>query len=438
MSVKIILLQKLGIFIGILISSIIILKFLDTLIFNKYLQKKVNIHIPSLYRDILIFILLAIIVVTALRIEFGLKLTGILTSSAILSIIIGLALQDTLSNLIGGIVLHIEKPFKIGDWIKIGSLEGEIIEINWRATRLKTMDGNYIIIPNTNISKETILNYYEPTRAHAITFQIGLEYHVSPNLVKEVILKSISDCADILKEPPPIVYISNFGEYAIEYEIKFWIDNHSLFKNIKDSLMTKIWYNLKRNNIQIPFPIKTLYIQKKEEVSSDTSKNVGMIKNIEIFQDLSEEEIYQIAQNSKIKHFTKGERIIIQGEEGDSLYMLTKGSVRVIKDEVHIGGLKRGNYFGEMSLLTGERRSATVIADDEVEVIEINSNSLLPIIRKNPQIMEKITKRLIDRERDTSKTLEKAEHKEPVEEREHLFRNLVNKIRGFFKVKESQ
>lgn len=201
MNDKIILLQRLGIFAVILVGSIIILKIIDKLIFNRYLLKKLNIHIPALYRDILIFIILAIIVIATLRIEFGLKLTGILTSSAIISVIIGLALQDTLSNIIAGIVLHIEKPFKLGDWIRIGEREGEIVEISWRATRLKTIEGNYIITPNTNISKETILNYYEPTKAHEITFQIGIEYPAAPNLVKEILLKSILDCSDILKEP---------------------------------------------------------------------------------------------------------------------------------------------------------------------------------------------------------------------------------------------
>lgn len=430
--------QRLFIFIAVISGSVIILKIFDEIIFTKYLLEKADIRVPSLFRDIIIFTLLAVIILLTLRIEFGIKLTGILTSSAIISVIIGLALQDTLANIIAGIVLHIEKPFKIGDWIKTGEREGEVIEISWRATRIRTLDNNYIVIPNTNISKDIILNYYEPARAHAISFSIGLEYTAAPNKVKEVILKTIEDCRDILKNPAPIVYTANYGDYAIQYEIKIWIDDHSLHKKIQDEIMTKLWYSLRRNNIHIPFPIRTVYLQKepkKTEVDPEMRKDI--IKNTGLFQDVSDEDILQIARLSKIKHFANGERIIIQGEKGYSLYIIIQGQATVLGQSergtlVPVKNLKEGEYFGEMSLLTGETRSATVIADNDILLIEVEANDILPIIKKNPNLMEILSRKLAERKIATKDILDKFLANEKLIEKEALSRNIFYRIKEFF------
>lgn len=430
---KLIFFQKLGIFAAIFLGSIIILKILDRLIFNRYFLKKLNIRIPALYRDILIFIILAIVILVTLRIEFGFKLTGIITSSAILSAIIGLALQDTLSNIISGIVLHIEKPFKIGDWIKVGEKEGEIVEVSWRATRLRTLDGNYIVIPNTNISKETILNYYEPERAHAITFHIGIEYGAAPNFIKEILLKSIEDCHNVLKEPKPVIHVIDFGDHAIQYELKIWIDDHSIYKDIKDDVMSKLWYSLKRHNIEIPFPIRTVYFKKKEGGRGTDIPET--IKRIELLNDIPEEDILQISESTKIKHYTRGERIIIEGEEGYSLYIILQGQVNIISRNVLIRELKEGEYFGEMSLLTGEKRSATAVAKSEVTVLEIHSSSILPVIKKNPSLMETLSNKLAERKIMTKDIVDKALISEKLKEKEALSKNIFNRIKEFFSIR---
>lgn len=196
--------------------------------------------------------------------------------------------------------------------------------------------------------------------------------------------------------------------------------------------MTKLWYTLKRNNIQIPFPIRTVYFQKTRESALDALKNAEIIKRIELFQDIPEEDILQIAHKSKIKHFTKGERIIIQGEESNSLYMLISGEVNITSNDVPIRELKQGEYFGEMSLLTGEKRSATVIAQNEVTILEIGSDSILPIIKENPNLMENMSKKLAERKIATKDIVEKALLAETAAGKETLSKNIFYKIEEFF------
>lgn len=435
-------LDKIFIIILIFSAAIIVLKTFDEIIFDRYLLKKAHTPIPTLFRDIIIFLGLFIIVLIVMRFEFGFNLTGLLTSSAILSVVIGLALQDTLSNIISGIVLHIEKPFRIGDWIKTGGNEGEVVEMSWRATRLKTLDGSYIVIPNINISKETILNYYAPARDHAIIFQIGLEYHASPQQVKDELLKCVLDSAYVLKTPEPTVRIINFGDYAVQYEVKIWIEDHSIYKQILDDVMTKIWYRLKRQNIQIPFPVHTVLFHKSEESKaaepfSDRAARQASIKKIGLFQGMSEADLVEVAERSRIKRFSHRERIIVQGEEGDSLYVVLKGHVGIMSDDgkgntIPIKDLKEGEYFGEMSLLTGEKRSATVVAHAEVTVLEIASADLLPVLQDNPYLMEGLSRVLAERKLTMQSVVDQAIQNGKVLEKETLSKTMFNRIKAFF------
>ena len=435
-------LSKLFVLAIILLGSIIVLKVCDDIIFNRYLLKKEDVQIPTLFRDIIIFTVLIIIVLITIRVEFGVRITGILTSSAILTVIIGLALQDTLSNIIAGIVLHIERPFVMGDWIKAGDQEGRVVELSWRATRLRTIEGNFIIIPNTNIAKETILNYYKPTRIHSLTFNVGIEYKAAPNKVKELFLKSIDDCKDVLKKPAPAVYVTEFGDHAVEYEIKVWIDNHAIYKNIKDDVMTKIWYRLKREEVEIPFPVRTVYLRDTDKIkdaarADAVEKKTKIISRISLFRDMPEGDLRQLAEFARIRHFSGGERIITEGDTECSLGVIVKGSVCVTArgpagEGITVSNLAEGEYFGEMSLLTGEKRSATVIAGSDVTVLEINADALAPLVEKNPQLIEVMSRQLAGRKLKTKDIIDKASIAEEVIEKESLSKSIFWKIKDFF------
>ncbi len=435
-------LSKLLVFAIIFLGSIIVLKVCDDLIFNRYLLKKEDVQIPTLFRDIIIFTVLIIVVLVTIKVEFGIRITGILASSAVLTVIIGLALQDTLSNIIAGIVLHIERPFGMGDWIKAGDQEGRVAELSWRATRLRTIEGNFIIIPNTNIAKETILNYYKPTKIHSLTFNIGIEYKAAPNKVKELFLKSIDDCKDVLKKPAPAVYVTEFGDHAVEYEVKVWIENHAIYKNIKDDIMTKIWYRLGREKVEIPFPVRTVYLHDSDKIkaagkAAAGQKKVKVISQVNLFRDVPEDIIRQLAESAWIKHFSLGEKIITEGDAGHSLFVIVNGNVRVTApgpkgENVILNNLADGEYFGEMSLLTGEKRSATVEAGSDVTLLEIDADAIAPVVEKNPQLIEVMSRELAGRKLETKDIMDKASVAEEKMEKESLSKNIFWKIKDFF------
>lgn len=374
-----------------------------------YVVDRRKMRVPGLLRSIVTVLILVAAVLLIVRFVFNLSLSGLLVASSVTAAVIIFALQDFLSGLIAGITLSIEPPFGAGDWVKVGDKEGEVVDINWRATTLQTLDKTYLVIPNSVISKCEIINFDKPTRLHGLTLSLGIESDAPPSLVKETLIACALEAQGVVSMPKPVARLINFGDFAITYELKFYIENHSDFKNIQDDVMTRIWYNLKRKGIKSPFPMLDVFIHesvdKKESLEEKSRvKLEGFLRKVSIFDPLDDEHIKTLADSGRSWSFGKGERIVKQGEIGRSLYLILDGSASVhvrLADngkEITVGRLQAGDFFGEKSLLTGEPRSADVVADTDLEVIEIEKRDLSPIFEDNPMIVEELSRYLAERQ----------------------------------------
>jgi small-conductance mechanosensitive channel len=143
--------------------------------------------------------------------------------------------------------------------VGVGEIHGEIVEINWRATRLRTNDNNYLIIPNSVIAKENIINFYAPDRHHALRVTIGVDCAAEPDLVKKVLKEAAQTVPGVSQEDKASVRITAFGDFSITYEVKFWLDDHAHYQEMNDGVRTAIWYALKKENIKIPFPVSEVH-----------------------------------------------------------------------------------------------------------------------------------------------------------------------------------
>jgi small-conductance mechanosensitive channel/CRP-like cAMP-binding protein len=375
------------------------------------LQKKKEL--PSITRDLILLTCYAILLVIVLRVKSNINLTGILTTSAVLTVVVGFAAQTTLSSLISGLMLQIERPFAIGDWIKLGDQQGQVIGITWKSTRLLTREKILVYIPNAEITNKSFLNYSKPDQSLIARMKIGIEYDAPPNTVKNVILQVLNQHRQILKIPPPDIYLTEFGDFAITYEIRF---HHTSFGNeprIKSEINTQIWYGLRRNNITIPFPIRDVHhrhierrFQEKEMAARKSSFNIeGLFESVPVLSTLSAEIRTQIAERSKIAEYGAGEFIVRQGDQGDSLYIIRTGSCGVYvkkteKQENKIATINSGEFFGEMSLLTGEPITATVRAMEDTTVIVIDKANFSIILNDNPAISVELGEILAKRQKE--------------------------------------
>lgn len=385
------------------------IKVLSIFFWDFYLFKRHKRQVPGLLRSVVTVLVLIAAILLIARFIFNLQLSGLLVASSVTAAILVFALQDFLSGLIAGITLSIEPPFQVGDWVMIGNKEGEVVDINWRATTLQTLDQTYLVIPNSIISKDQIVNFYRPTRLHALLLHIGIEYGAPPTLIKDTLIECALESRGVLATPRPISRLIEFGDFAITYELKFFIENHSVYRDIQDEVMTRIWYNFRRKGIRIPFPIRDVFIhevrERRELIEEANRKRVeGFLRRVNVFEPLDDRYIETLASSGRHWFFGKGERVVKQGETGSSLFLILEGEASVhIKtsdngSEIRVGRLVAGDFFGEKSLLTGEPRSASVVAETDLEVVEIEKADLLPILEGNPGIMEELSRRLAERQ----------------------------------------
>ncbi len=370
--------------------------------------------IPRITRDFILFLCYAILVFIVLRLQSNINLISLVTTSAALTVVLGFAAQSILSNFFLGLVLQLERPFDIGDWIQVGDHIGMVTSINWKSTKLLTRDQVLVYIPNSEITARVFLNFSKPERKVRSRMSIGLEYDTPPDQVKKVILEVLHRHQKVLKRPAPDVILTAFGDSAILYEFRFWHENFSNEPTIKSEINSLVWYALKRHNIVIPFPIRTIYHANEERAyQAATRENrcndlVRMFEKVPVLSPLSPEERNQLAHQVKFEPFGDGEIIVRQQEAGDSLYIIAKGTCEVLLESrsqpsKQVAVLNKGDFFGEMSLLTGEPRSATVRAIEDTEVIMIHKDVFSQILSANSGISEYLGQVLAERQQQLAR-----------------------------------
>jgi len=333
---------------------------------------------------------------------------AIMTTSAILSVVVGLALQESLSNIFSGIMLTIDRPYKAGDWIEIDGKEGKVLDSNWRSTRVLTRDDDIIYVPNSTMAKGNIVNLTDPTPEHLCKRKLGIEYGAPPNKVRNVLINVMSHVDGVLKDPPPDVHVVEYADSAILYELRFWIIEYDRRVKIESEIMRSIWYHLKRESISIPFPIRDVYL-KKEKPAHHADDVIGLLKKVDFLQALKEAEISMLAEDLSHHLFGRGEAICKQGEPGSTFYIIKSGliGVKVKKDdaEVEVARLQPGSYFGEMSLLAGDARSATCVALEDSELLCLDRETFGVLLQENPPVATAMSDILAARAQATQKRL---------------------------------
>src|SRR6202171_3900074 len=401
---------------AVLLSTAFVFALLNRYLFDLYFEKRRQITIPHFLREVvaLVLFLIALLFVLSFGYHAEREVKGILHGSGIIAIIIGFAGQNLFGGIIAGMSIQINRPYKVGDWLQVGDRFAEVMEINWRSTRLCTNDNIYLDIPNNEIVRTTIVNLHYPTEVHAMRIRVGVDYNVPPNRVKDAVGRAAQRAKNVLPNPPVRVFLFDFADHAVTYEIKFYMGNHARINETNDAVRTNVWYELKRQRLTIPFPIRKLQLERHvgSLVQEDHAEARAILRNDRLFQCLPDGLLENLLKNSKLDYFGRGEAVIEEGAEGESLFILLRGAahVTVVKQgtNVRVGGLRPGDCFGEMSLLTGERRSATVRAEGDCYVMEISKPVMAEVLRDSPQCLEQLSELLARRKMENEGILKDA------------------------------
>lgn len=427
----------------VLLSTAFVVALLNRFLWDAYFEKRRQIPIPKLLREFAAvgIFLIALLIVLSAGYHADRELKGLLAGSGIAAVIIAFAAQSLLGGVISGMSLQISRPYRVGDWLQVGERFGEVMEINWHSTRLRTNDGIYLDIPNNEIVKSTIVNLHYPTNLHAMRIRIGIDYNAPPNRVKDALFRATNNAEGVIKDPPPRIFCVKFDESAVTYEIKYWMGNHAAFNEITDAIHTNVWYELRRQRIKIPFPIRTLQVDRQalRPAQEDHTIARSILRGEPIFDCLNDEQLDSLLKRTQQNHFGRGERMIEEGAEGDSMFVLLRGSARVLVSKngstIEVGTLSSGDCFGEMSLLTGERRTATVRAVGDCDVLEIGKPVMAEVIRNSPACLNQLSELLAKRKLETEGIVKEATAQAAQSDKQREYSaNFLARLRSFFEL----
>lgn len=235
-----------------------------TLLLNPWFHERPGEGVPAIVQDSAIAVVAG---VASLVVFKSWNLVGAIAGSAI---VLGLALQDTLGNAFAGLAIQIERPFRVGHWISAGDQEGRVVEITWRATKIRTKSGDLVVLPNTVVSQQAIHNFSAPTVPTRLFVDVGIAYETPPNAARAALLGAMGRVAGVLAAPPPDVLLTEFAGSAITYRARFWIEQFERTETIKSDVRVAIYYELKRRDIEIPWPIQVEY--SREDTTPDPAE----------------------------------------------------------------------------------------------------------------------------------------------------------------------
>jgi small-conductance mechanosensitive channel/CRP-like cAMP-binding protein len=322
-------------------------------------------RVPTIARDILQALAFMLVFFGVLR-ESGFDPLSLLTTSAILTAVVGLAFQNIMANLLAGLALQIDRTFVIGDWIQVGARVGRIEEIRWRSTAIRTGDGDTAVIPNASLLSNEVLNFSQPSGAHQSGFAVPVHHRHSPGEVKAVLLPAVAAVPGVLAAPPPTCSPDEFGTRTIVYKVRFWVAEFPLEGKVAAEVKARVWYAARRAGLEGPCS----KVRESAGEPPDLPARTSALARVAVLAPLDAEERARIAGDLREVLFAPGERILSQGDPGDSLYVLERGEVVVEVESAgarsEVARLGAGEVFGEMSLFTGEPRQASCTAATEV------------------------------------------------------------------------
>ena len=423
------------ILLGILFALALVRRFL----FERWLKRAHDAEAPKLLQQVFSFAAFTVALMLVLNLRHQQQVDTFIAGSGIVAVVLGFAMQETLANIISGIALQVSKPFKVGDWLVVDNTRAEVVEMNWRSTRLRTNDDVYLDLPNKSVTSGMITNLSYPTKAHAHRIRVRFEHREAPNMVRELLRHAAQSVDGVLSHPPVKVFLVDFIDFAALYEIKYYLDEAGRFNDVEDGIRTNVWYEAQRAGLVIPAPVQNLHIHR--EASAAVPRKIPSMEVLArqpLLAPLTTQQRERLLQNARVQRFGRSEQIIQQGDRGTSMFLLLEGKVAVTAcsngKEVHLADLGPGDAFGEMSLLTDEPRMANVEALTDCQVWELDRSVLSPILKENPDLAHRLSELLAHRRMETEGVLASKSPAHAEEAHKEYTRGFLRRISALFEI----
>ncbi len=420
-------------------------RLLKVFFWQSFLAKKLGAKVPRLLIDVVSVLIFFLAIIGIIATVFGHSVTEIVALTGALGFVIGLALQTMISDVFQGIALNIDRPFRIGDWVCIHdrgvkTLVGRVQEVNWRSTRLIMGDDTLLVVPNHRIATLTLQNLSLPSNESSFELIFCLDFAVSHDRALRVLKAGALGADEVVSEPPPKVFIKGVNNYGVLYKVIFRLIHEETPPNVGyTALSSSVLAHLHQAGLSLAYQKHDVYFSKmpQRHLDFETDKR-ALLSRIEIFKDFDDTELDKLSTCIQRHTLPSGKTIVERGEEGSSMFILVEGllSVFVLFDEkegeIQVAQIHPGQFFGEMSLLTGEARSATVTCQTEAEVYEIKKEPIEEILRERPELAECISLTVAARKMRNEEMAQDLDKKGQEEKTHTIAKQIFDKIKSCF------
>jgi small-conductance mechanosensitive channel/CRP-like cAMP-binding protein len=365
---------------------------------------------PRLISDLARVIFFGLAGVAIAGFVLHLPVTGLLATSGVLIAVLGFALRGVLSDVFSGIALNVEHPYRIGDWLQVGGgqgvppVTGRVIEVNWRSTRLMTNDGTTVVMPNGLIAASRFVNYSMPNPSYRTHIRVHLDPAVPVERARRILTTALLSVDHLLANRPSDVVVEGIDESGVSYALRFWVPDYGSEILCRDAVAAAMLNALHHADLPVAVPRRSMVSLRQARLDPEGGELCSrMLRTIDLFQAFTPAELEDLACRMMRRCVPSGAAVFRQGDPGASLFLLTEGvlevraSVPTTPTPVILDRMRPGDIFGEMALLTGEPRSATVVALCEAVVFELSDEVLRPILHDRAELAERLSDLMADR-----------------------------------------
>ncbi|PYS93890.1 MAG: mechanosensitive ion channel protein MscS [Acidobacteria bacterium] len=429
------------------IKWVAIINVARVLLFNVLLPL-VRIHPPKIVIDLLLAISYIVFGLSLLT-QSGVNLNGILVTSTVITAAIAFSLQDTLGNVMGGLALQMERSVSVGDWIRIGADEGRVSEISWRQTSIETRNWDTIVIPNSVLMRSQVMLLGHRTAAPRqqrrwVYFNVDFRYAPSEVIAAVEAALRADPIEHVARAPAPHCLMVDFKDSYGYYAARYWLTDLALTDPTDSVVRHRVYFALKRAGIPLSIPAQMLFVEaddpkrRERKRSEELMRRDEALRSCELFSALTDDERTELATNLNVAPFIRGEVVTRQGAVAHWLYILRRGEaeVRVRADgsdlSEHVATLREGDFFGEMGLLTGEPRTATIIALTDVDCYRLDKQHFNEVLQRRPEVAQDLAHILARRRVELDAVLEGLNEEAKRQRISHLRTDFLGRIRHFF------
>ncbi|MBF0266485.1 MAG: mechanosensitive ion channel [Gammaproteobacteria bacterium] len=428
-----------------IIEGMAVIRLFGLLIFNSIFPA-LSINPPSILEEIIVII--AYFIWGMIQLHFaGLNLGEIITTSAILTAVLAFAMQDTLGNTFGGLALQWDHSLKVGDWIRINDIEGKIVDISWRAIHIETRDWETVIMPNSILMKNQFKvigkRIGEPKQWRRWIW-FNIEYSISPSKVIKVAEKAMetAEIANIASVPKPNCLMMDYNDSVARYALRYWLTDFAVDAPVDSQVREHLYFALKREGLMPSIPQQHLFITKENEkhqnhhLKLELDHRYNVLKQIDLFKTFDEKILHDIAKTMTFLPFAKNDIVTRQGEIDHSLKIIISGQAELIINHKgqteHMLDFEKGDFFGEMGLMTGKPRSGSIKAVTDLECYTLNKHSFEEIVQANPHLIEVMYEAMKNRKDALDHAFHKIDEEEKLKYEHYHKHEMLNHIKQFF------